>query len=311
MTSLSLGLVGLGRMGSNMARRLARGGVRVVGCDATPGAASALGQEGVIVAADSVAALVAALPAPRVVWTMVPAGAATQATIDALAAHLAPGDTIVDGGNANYKDSQRRARELGERGLRFVDCGVSGGVWGRENGYALMFGGDAQAARAVEPYARILAPAPDRGWLHCGPAGAGHFVKMIHNGIEYGMMQAYAEGFALLDGKRELALDTAAIAELWRHGSVVRSWLLDLTAGFLARDAKLDGIAPVVADSGEGRWTVAEAVEQGVPAPVLALALMARFDSQGRGDYANRMLAMMRQAFGGHAVHGAEPGKRG
>ena len=303
MTSLSLGLVGLGRMGSNMARRLARGGVRVVGCDATPGAASALGQEGVIV---SVAALVAALPAPRVVWTMVPAGAATQATIDALAAHLAPGDTIVDGGNANYKDSQRRARELGERGLRFVDCGVSGGVWGRENGYALMFGGDAQAARAVEPYARILAPAPDRGWLHCGPAGAGHFVKMIHNGIEYGMMQAYAEGFALLDGKRELALDTAAIAELWRHGSVVRSWLLDLTAGFLARDAKLDGIAPVVADSGEGRWTVAEAVEQGVPAPVLALALMARFDSQGRGDYANRMLAMMRQAFGGHAVQGAE-----
>lgn len=169
-----------------------------------------------------------------------------------------------------------------------------------------MFGGDAQAARAVEPYARILAPAPDRGWLHCGPAGAGHFVKMIHNGIEYGMMQAYAEGFALLDGKRELALDTAAIAELWRHGSVVRSWLLDLTAGFLARDAKLDGIAPVVADSGEGRWTVAEAVEQGVPAPVLALALMARFDSQGRGDYANRMLAMMRQAFGGHAVQGAE-----
>ena len=307
----SLGLVGLGRMGANMARRLARGGVLVVGFDATRGAAEALAKESAVAAADSIAALAAMLPAPRVVWTMVPAGAATQETIDALASHLAPGDTIVDGGNANYRDSQRRAQELERRGLRFVDCGVSGGVWGLENGYALMFGGDAQAARAVEPFARILAPAPDRGWLHCGPAGAGHFVKMIHNGIEYGMMQAYAEGFALIDGKREFALDAAAIAELWRHGSVVRSWLLDLTAGFLARDATLEGVAPHVADSGEGRWTVAEAVEQGVPAPVLALALMARFDSQGRGDYANRMLAMMRQAFGGHAVQGGKPGKHG
>ncbi|MFO1309020.1 MAG: decarboxylating 6-phosphogluconate dehydrogenase [Burkholderiales bacterium] len=307
----SLGLVGLGRMGANMARRLARGGVLVVGFDATRGAAEALAKESAVAAADSIAALAAMLPAPRVVWTMVPAGAATQETIDALASHLAPGDTIVDGGNANYRDSQRRAQELERRGLRFVDCGVSGGVWGLENGYALMFGGDAQAARAVEPFARILAPAPDRGWLHCGPAGAGHFVKMIHNGIEYGMMQAYAEGFALIDGKREFALDAAAIAELWRHGSVVRSWLLDLTAGFLARDATLEGVAPHVADSGEGRWTVAEAVEQGVPAPVLALALMARFDSQGKGDYANRMLAMMRQAFGGHAVPGGKPGKHG
>ena len=307
----SLGLVGLGRMGANMARRLARGGVLVVGFDATRGAAEALAKESAVAAADSIAALAAMLPAPRVVWTMVPAGAATQETIDALASHLAPGDTIVDGGNANYRDSQRRAQELERRGLRFVDCGVSGGVWGLESGYALMFGGDAQAARAVEPFARILAPAPDRGWLHCGPAGAGHFVKMIHNGIEYGMMQAYAEGFALIDGKREFALDAAAIAELWRHGSVVRSWLLDLTAGFLARDATLEGVAPHVADSGEGRWTVAEAVEQGVPAPVLALALMARFDSQGKGDYANRMLAMMRQAFGGHAVPGGKPGKHG
>jgi len=311
MTKLSLGLVGLGRMGGNMARRLSRGGVRVVGHDATPGSAAALAKEGAIAAADSLAALVASLPAPRVVWLMVPAGDATQATIDALATHLSRGDTIVDGGNANYKDSQRRAEALAARGIAFVDCGVSGGVWGLENGYALMFGGTPGAARAVEPYARILAPAADKGWLHCGPAGSGHFVKMIHNGIEYGMMQAYAEGFALLDGKREFGLDAAAIAELWRHGSVVRSWLLDLTAGFLARDANLDAVAPHVADSGEGRWTVAEAVEQGVPAPVLALALMSRFDSQGKGDYANRMLAMMRQAFGGHAVHGADPGKRG
>ena len=311
MTILSLGLVGLGRMDGNMARRLSQGGVRVVGFDATAGSAAALAKEGAIVAADALAALVSALAAPRVVWVMVPAGDATQATIDALATHLSRGDTIVDGGNANYKDSQRRAEALAARGIAFVDCGVSGGVWGLENGYALMFGGTPEAARAVEPIARILAPATDRGWLHCGPAVSGHFVKMIHNGIDYGMMQAYAEGFALLDGKREFGLDAAAIAELWRRGSVVRSWLLDLTAGFLARDANLDGIAPHVADSGEGRWTVAEAVEQGVPAPVLALALMSRFDSQGKGDYANRMLAMMRQAFGGHAVHGAEPGKRG
>ncbi len=311
MTQLSLGLVGLGRMGGNMARRLSRGGVRVVGFDATPGSAAALAKEGAIVAANSLVALAASLPVPRVVWLMVPAGDATQATIDALATQLSPGDAIVDGGNANYKDSQRRAETLAARGIAFVDCGVSGGVWGLENGYTLMYGGTPDAARAVEPFARILAPAADKGWLHCGPAGSGHFVKMIHNGIEYGMMQAYAEGFALLDGKREFGLDTAAVAETWRHGSVVRSWLLDLTAGFLARDRGLDGIEPHVADSGEGRWTVAEAIEQGVPAPVLALALMSRFDSQGKGDYTNRMLAMMRQAFGGHAVHGAGPGKHG
>ena len=311
MTQLSLGLVGLGRMGGNMARRLARGGVRVVGFDATPGSAAALAKEGTVAAVDSLAAIASALPAPRVVWVMVPAGDATEGTIDALAPHLSRGDTIVDGGNANYKDSQRRADALAARGIGFVDCGVSGGVWGLDNGYALMFGGTSDAARAVEPFARILAPSADKGWLHCGPAGSGHFVKMIHNGIEYGMMQAYAEGFALLDGKREFGLDTAAIAEMWRHGSVVRSWLLDLTAAFLARDAGLEGIAPHVADSGEGRWTVAEAVEQGVPAPVLALALMSRFDSQGKGDYGNRMLAMMRQAFGGHAVHGDKPGKPG
>ena len=307
MSTLSIGFVGLGRMGGNMARRLARAGVRVAGYDSTPGAAEALAKEGTLAtAANSLAALVDALPAPRVVWLMVPAGTATQQAIDALAKLLKTGDTIVDGGNANYKDSQRRAGELAARGLSFVDCGVSGGVWGLDHGYALMFGGTPEAARTLKPLARLLAPAPDRGWLHCGPAGSGHFVKMIHNGIEYGMMQAYAEGFALLAGKREFGLDNAAIAEAWRHGSVVRSWLLDLTADFLARDATLDAVAPHVADSGEGRWTVAEAVEQGIPAPVLALALMARFDSQGKGDYTNKMLAMMRQAFGGHAIRGAD-----
>jgi 6-phosphogluconate dehydrogenase len=287
-------------------RRAASRGRWIVGFDATPGSAAAL-REGAIVATDSLAALAASLPTP-VVWLMVPAGDATEAQITQLLEHLVPGDVIVDGGNASFKDSVRRHALCAERGIRFVDRGL-GGIWGWRMA-VLMYGGTPAAARrrAVRPHPR---PAADRGWLHSGPAGSGHFVKMIHNGIEYGMMQAYAEGFALLDGKREFGIDTAAVAETWRHGSVVRSWLLDLTAGFLARDRGLDGIAPHVADSGEGRWTVAEAIEQGVPAPVLALALMSRFDSQGKGDYANRMLAMMRQAFGGHAVHGAGPGKHG
>jgi 6-phosphogluconate dehydrogenase len=299
---MQIGIVGLGRMGGNMARRLARGGVAVTGYDPDSATRAALAHEGAIRDAASLEALAAALPAPRVVWLMVPAGAATTTALDDLATRLAPGDLVVDGGNANYKDSQRRAGELAARGLLFADCGVSGGVWGLDNGYALMFGGAPEAAARLEPYARILAPATDRGWLHCGPAGAGHFVKMIHNGIEYGMMQAFAEGFALMKGRPDLDLDVAAIAELWRHGSVVRSWLLDLTAEFLRDDAELAGIAPMVADSGEGRWTAQEAIEQGVPAPVMSLALMMRFASQGRGEYADRVLAMMRKSFGGHAV---------
>ena len=301
---MDIGIVGLGRMGGNMACRLVRGGVRVVGFDAVVEVRTALASEG-IVATDSLEALVGALPAPRVVWMMVPAGAATERVIESLAPLLMPGDVIVDGGNANYKDSQRRAAALAARRILFVDCGVSGGVHGLEQGYALMFGADARAAAVVTPFVRILAPAPDKGWLHCGPHGAGHFVKMIHNGIEYGMMQAFAEGFSLMRRRDDLALDVAAIAETWRYGSVVRSWLLDLTARFLADDAELVDIAPFVADSGEGRWTVQEAVEQGVPAPVLTLALMARFASQGRDDYAAKMLAMMRKGFGGHAVAAA------
>jgi len=301
---MDIGIVGLGRMGGNMACRLVRGGVRVVGFDAVVEVRTAVASEG-IVATDSLEALVGALPAPRVVWMMVPAGAPTERVIESLAHLLMPGDLIVDGGNANYKDSQRRAAALAARRILFVDCGVSGGVHGLEQGYALMFGADAPGAAAVTPFVRILAPAPDKGWLHCGPHGAGHFVKMIHNGIEYGMMQALAEGFALMRRRDDLALDVAAIAETWRYGSVVRSWLLDLTARFLAEDAELVDIAPFVADSGEGRWTVQEAVEQGVPAPVLTLALMARFASQGRDDYAAKMLAMMRKGFGGHAVAAA------
>ncbi len=298
---MQIGMVGLGRMGGNMARRLARGGIQVAGYDRDEALRSALRAEGVHTV-DALGQLAAALEAPRVVWLMVPAGAATDDAIGAVLPTLAAGDVVVDGGNAYYRDSQRRGRELAARGLHFVDCGVSGGVWGLRNGYALMFGGSAEAAARVRPFVEVLAPTVDTGWLHCGPCGAGHFVKMIHNGIEYGMMQSFAEGIALMRNKRELELDVAAIAETWRHGSVVRSWLLDLTAEFLQRDADLDAIAPVVADSGEGRWTALEAVEQGVPAPVMSLALMMRFASQGRSDYTDRLLAMMRHAFGGHAV---------
>jgi 6-phosphogluconate dehydrogenase len=245
--------------------------------------------------------LVKRLASPRVVWLMLPAGAVTEACVEELEGMLVPGDLVVDGANSHYKDSIRRSEDLAAHGIEFVDAGVSGGVWGLEAGYALMVGGPAEAVARLHPVITALAPAPDRGWLHTGPAGSGHFVKMVHNGIEYGMMQAYAEGFALLQGRAEWNLDVAGIAELWRHGSVVRSWLLDLAAGFLAEDQELAGIEPFVADSGEGRWSAIEAIEQGVPAPVISTALMMRFASQGRQDYAAKVLAKMRQAFGGHA----------
>jgi len=307
LKQMHIGIVGLGRMGANMARRLDAGGVSVVGYDPDAAARAALAADSSCSCADSLETLVHALPAPRVIWLMVPAGERTDAVLADLTPRLHSEDVIVDGGNAFYKDSVRRAVELASYGIRFVDCGVSGGIWGRTEGYALMFGGSHAAAHVVEPYARILAPASDYGWLHCGPSGSGHFVKMIHNGIEYGMMQALAEGLALIDGKDEFDLDVAAIAEMWRHGSVVRSWLLDLTAEFLREDAALAEIAPHVADSGEGRWTVVESVEQGVPAPVLTLALMARFASQGNADYTNKLLAMMRKSFGGHRVERSAP----
>jgi 6-phosphogluconate dehydrogenase len=300
--TLHIGMVGLGRMGANMAKRLALGGVTVIGFDPDAGARAAFTSVAGCQSVDSLEEMVHALPPMRVVWLMVPAGAPTETTIAELAPRLHAEDVIVDGGNSFYKDSVRRAVDLASYGVRFVDCGVSGGIWGLENGYALMFGGSPAAAREIEPFAKILAPAPDTGWLHCGPSGSGHFVKMIHNGIEYGMMQAIAEGVSLLKGKQEFELDVAAITEMWRHGSVVRSWLLDLTADFLRQDAVLADIAPVIADSGEGRWTALEAIEQGVPAPVLSLALIMRFASQGKGDYAERLVAMMRKGFGGHKV---------
>jgi len=300
---MDIGIVGLGRMGANMARRLARKGVRVAAHDVSPVARSAVEHEQGVTAHAELKTMIAALPSPRVVWVMLPAGTITERALEQLGALLAKGDVIADGGNALYKDSVRRAELLATRGIDFVDAGVSGGVWGLENGYALMLGGTREAFARVEPFVRMLAPAPDRGWIHCGPAGSGHYVKMIHNGIEYGMMQAYAEGLSVLKAKSEFALDLAAITEMWRHGSVVRSWLLDLIADFLNQHRSMDTIRPLVADSGEGRWTAIEAVELGVPAPVMSLALMARFASQGNDDFASKLLAMMRAGFGGHAVH--------
>ncbi len=306
---MRLAMVGLGKMGGNMVRRLRRGGIEVVGYDRSPDVVASLAMEEGMVAASSVADAVSKLQSPRVVWLMLPSGEPTENQIRELAPLLAKGDVVVDGGNSNYKDSQRRGTWLAEQGIGFMDAGTSGGIWGLENGYCLMVGATPEVAKIMEPVLKALAPAPDRGWAHVGPVGSGHFTKMIHNGIEYGMMQAMAEGLELLRGKQEFALDLAEITELWRHSSVVRSWLLDLTAEGLKQDQALDKVAPYVADSGEGRWTVVEAVEQGVAAPVLTLALQMRFASQNETGYGYRLLSMMRNAFGGHAVKQAGGGK--
>ena len=293
-------IVGLGRMGANMARRMARGGLAVHGFDPSAQARAALAGEARVQLHDELATSILAQGGQRLVWLMLPAGSITEQTLRALEPLLRAGDVLVDGGNANYLDSQARARHWKERGVDFVDCGVSGGIWGLAEGYCLMAGGAAPAVAALTPLFERLAPAPDRGWVHCGASGAGHFTKMIHNGIEYGMMQAYAEGFALMAARPELCPDPAAVAEVWRHGSVVRSWLLDLTVDALKEPGALDAVAPVVADSGEGRWTVDEAIRQGTPVPVISAALMARFSSQGKSDPANKLLSLMRKGFGGH-----------
>jgi 6-phosphogluconate dehydrogenase len=294
-------------MGANMARRLRRAGIEVVAWNRNPAVATALAEETGAVAAAELADLVARLSPPRLVWLMLPAGEPTQTCLDAIVPLLDAGDLVVDGANAHYRDAMRRADTLAARGVRFVDAGVSGGGWGLDNGYALMLGGEAGAIEALRPVLEALAPAADAGWLHCGPAGAGHFVKMIHNGIEYGLMQAYAEGFALMQAHPDFGLDLAAIADNWTKGSVVRSSLLELTRDFLAEDASLYGVAPVVADSGEGRWTAQEAIDRGVPAPVITAALMQRFASRGRDDFAARLLATMRNRFGGHEIPKEEP----
>ncbi|MCL4747310.1 MAG: decarboxylating 6-phosphogluconate dehydrogenase [Burkholderiaceae bacterium] len=301
-------MIGLGRMGANMARRAARAGLTVHAMDASAQARELLRDEARVRTYANLRSLFAKLAsaAPggeaRVAWMMLPAGDAVERTLAEIAPMLRAGDVLVEGGNSNYLDSQRRAREAAAQGIRFVDCGVSGGVWGLERGYCLSLGGAPDAVALIAPILRALAPRADAGWLHCGASGAGHFVKMIHNGIEYGMMQAIAEGFSLLEGQAALDLDLAAIAALWGEGSVIRSRLLELSASALAEPGALDAVAPRVADSGEGRWTVDEAVRQGTPAPVIALALMSRFASQGRADVGNRLLALMRKGFGGHAV---------
>jgi 6-phosphogluconate dehydrogenase len=320
---MDIGMVGLGRMGGNMARRLVRGGHRVVGFAEDAAAVRELAAEGVS-GATTLDDLVAKLPAPRAVWVMVPAGAATERVVTDLGTRLDPGDAIVDGGNSHFKDDVRRAADLGRRGVHYVDVGTSGGVWGLERGYCLMIGGEAAVVGRLEPVFRTLAPGrgaiprtpgrqgrggtAEEGWLHCGPTGSGHFVKMVHNGIEYGLMQAYAEGLDILERARGAAvpeeirydLDLADIAEVWRRGSVVGSWLLDLTAQALAESPTLAGYTGFVQDSGEGRWTIMTAIEEAVPAPVLAASLFARFRSRQDHTFADKVLSAMREKFGGH-----------
>ncbi len=285
-------------MGANMTSRLLQGGHKIVVYDRSADAVKASAGTG----ATSVADLVNQLESPKIAWVMVPSGAATEETVKELSALLSAGDTVIDGGNSNYKDTVRRGHELADSGIHYVDAGTSGGVWGLKEGYSLMIGGDADAVGRLQPIFETLAPSAELGWGHVGPTGSGHFTKMIHNGIEYGMMQAFAEGFAILKKKTEFDLDLAEIAEIWRHGSVVRSWLLDLTAEALKEDQDLTDIAPFVSDSGEGRWTVAEAIELDVPAPVITHSLIARLRSRDEEGYGDRILSAMRNKFGGHAI---------
>lgn len=303
----TMGLIGLGRMGGNMARRLQRNGVSVIAYNRNHSVTDNLASECGLTAASSIEQLVSQLPSPRIVWLMLPAGETTQQHIEQVLPLLSPGDALVDGANSWFKDTLCRAEKIKDTGVHFVDAGVSGGVWGLAKGYCIMAGGSAEAIAILTPFLQALAPSHDTGWLHTGPNGSGHFTKMVHNGIEYGMMQSLAEGFALLKAREDFDLDLAAVAELWRHGSVVRSWLLDLCGDFLQQDQQLDNIAPIVADSGEGRWTALEAIEQGIPAPVMSLALMMRFASQGKADFGDKMLAKMREGFGGHALHVTQP----
>ena len=299
--SMTLAMVGLGKMGANMTTRLLQGGHQMVVYDLNPAAiqqAEAQGAKGATTWAD----LAAQLPTPRIIWLMVPSGAPTEQTIVALTTVLAAGDILIDGGNSNYKDSQRRAQMLSERGIHFVDVGTSGGIWGLREGYSLMIGGDQAVVATLTPIFATLAPAPDKGWGYVGPHGAGHFVKMVHNGIEYGLMQAYAEGFDLMLHKSDLQLDLPQIAQIWRYGSVVRSWLLDLTADALRKNPTLSGIDAYVPDSGEGRWTVAEAIDLAVSIPVISIALQNRFRSRDDMPFSDKLLAAMRNEFGGHAI---------
>jgi 6-phosphogluconate dehydrogenase len=302
---MELGIVGLGRMGANMVERLVRGGHRVVGYDRDSGAVAHVTSAGAA-GADSPASLAGKLTQqPRAIWIMVPSGPPVDETIAALIPHLSKGDILIDGGNSNYKDTQRRAASLKSQGFQFVDVGTSGGIWGLKEGYSMMVGGDESSVDYLRPLLETLAPGKNSGWGRVGPSGSGHFVKMVHNGIEYGMMQAYAEGFAILKKKNELGLDMHQISEIWRSGSVVRSWLLDLLSQALKDNPEMAGIAPYVSDSGEGRWTVAEAIDLDVPAPVITLSLLQRLTSRDTDSYSDKLLAAMRNQFGGHAIKAA------
>jgi len=298
---MELGMIGLGKMGGFMTERLIRGGHRVVGFDRDPAVVQKLAEKGAV-SSNSLENIISQLKPPRAIWLMVPAGDPVDQTIAALVPHLAPGDTIIDGGNSYYKDSVRRAASLAPKKINFVDCGTSGGVWGITEGYSMMVGGDADVVKRLSPIFETLAPGPDKGWGCVGPAGSGHFVKMVHNGIEYGIMQAYAEGLDVLRHKKEFSLDLLQIGKIWQFGSVIRSWLLDLTVDALSKNPTLSGIEGYVTDSGEGRWTVIEGVELGVPTPVISASLDMRFRSQDPEPFANKLLAMMRHEFGGHAV---------
>ncbi len=298
---MELGMIGLGRMGGSMSQRLIQAGHRVTGYARSQEAIKRLAEKGLTPAA-SLGDLVGKLKSPRIIWLMIPAGAPVDETITALLPLLARDDIVIDGGNSNYKDTQHRARTLRESGLHYVDVGTSGGVWGLQNGYSIMVGGEQAVVAHLRPIFEALAPGADKGWGHVGPSGAGHFTKMIHNGIEYGLMQAYSEGFAIMRHKEEFNLDLHQVAEIWREGSVVQSWLLDLTAAALAENPHLDGIAPYVSDSGEGRWTVAEAIDLDVAAPVITLALLQRLRSRDPDSFSDKLLSALRNQFGGHAM---------
>ncbi len=302
---MELGIIGLGKMGFNMAERLRLAGHKVVGFDFNKDATARLTTTGSL-GVDSLEDLVKNLQAPRAIWIMVPAGDPVDQTIAKLEPLMGKGDTFIDGGNSNYKDTQRRHAEAAVKGFEFVDCGTSGGIWGLKEGYSMMIGGDEAPVARLTPIFEALAPAPDQGWGRVGPSGAGHFVKMVHNGIEYGVMQAYAEGFSIMKAKEPLHLDLEQISQIWRYGSVVRSWLLDLTADALKKNPTLDGLEAFVPDSGEGRWTVFEAIDLNVSAPVITEALIRRLRSREVNNFTDRMLSVMRNEFGGHAVKKAE-----
>jgi 6-phosphogluconate dehydrogenase len=298
---MELGIIGLGKMGGNMAERLRRAGHKVVGFDFSADAVKKLSDAG-SVGVNSLEDLVKNLQTPRAIWIMVPAGDPVDQTIAKLKPLMSKGDIFIDGGNSNYKDSMRRHDELAKEGFAFVDVGTSGGIWGITEGYSMMIGGDEDVVEKLRPIFETLAPAADKGWGRTGPSGAGHFVKMVHNGIEYGLMQAYAEGFSIMKAKSELKLDNTQIAEIWRYGSVVRSWLLDLTADALKKNPTLEGLEAYVPDSGEGRWTVFEAIDLNVSAPVITESLIRRLRSREDNNFTDRMLSVMRNEFGGHAV---------